>query len=362
MRRVLALGLIILFGFAGIGLGQQVSGSWDIDIEIDPHQTNFSNALGVYSIIKVNYSICDWTFGSATVLDENGWVDQDFTVTGFLGPFTLTAAVDFNPDATFGSLLATTSVPFAGVVLGSQFRLQGEDTFLTLTATGNAGDLSINVSASFGDDDGACDFPFDKVTFNVGFPFCCASISSSLTIACDGFDQMSFSASGIAIPQLPWLTLAAQLVYKLDSKELTLSPTFNFAAVTCISVYVRVDTPEELTFGSVFIDGLKLTCDLGPVTFTGITFFVDTGKPSPLTGTDYWEVYTIKTNQDACCGPFSFEASIFFLENGLRLFDISLIEAGFELAISSQFTFGMELAFDVEAATIVWTLEFAIIW
>jgi len=363
MRRVLALGLVFLFGLGCIGFAQQLSGSWELDIDIDLQQTSFSDSLSLYSILKVNYSIGSWTFGASTVVDEDGWVDQDFSTTGMLGLFTLTAAVDFNPDATFGSLVTTTSVPFAGVVLGSQFTLEGADTFLTITVSGSAGDVDISIDIDFGDNDDICDFPFDEVSVIVGFPFGCAEISSSLTIGCDGFDQITFSTLGIAIPNLPWLTIGAQLVYTLQTKSLTLSPVFDFGTETCIDFYIQVDSSDNLTIGSISIEGIKLSCDMGTVTFTGISFWGDVGKPGRLAGTDYWEVYTVETNAEACCGPFSFDVSVFFFENGLKLFDVSMFEANLELTVATQFVFSMGLRIDVEInATTIWTLGFETTW
>jgi len=363
MRRVLALGLVFLFTFGCIGFAQQLSGSWDLDIEIDPQQTSFSDSLRIYSILKVNYSIGDWTFGAATVLDEDGWVDQDFSTTGMLGAVTLTAAVDFNPDATFGSLVTTTSVPLAGALVGTQFTLEGDDTFLTVTASGSAGDVDIDISVDFGDNDAVCDFPFDEASIRIGFPFGCAEISSSLTIGCAGFDQIAFSTSGIAIPNLPWLAIGAQLVYTLQTKSLTLSPTFDFGTTTCIDFYIQVDSSDNLTIGAISIEGIKLSWDAGTVTFTGISFWGEGGKPERLADTEYWEVYTIETNAEACCGPLSFDVSVFFLNNGSRLFDVSLFEANLELTVTSQFVFSMGLEIDVEInATTQWTLGFAITW
>ena len=363
MRRVLALGLIFTLALGCIGFAEQLSGSWDIQIDIDPQQANFSDSISLYSILKVNYSIGSWTFGTATVLDENGWVDQDFSTTGMLGAFTLTAATDFNPNATFGALIATVSVPFSGTILGAQFTLEGDDTFLTVTMSGTAGDIDIDIDIDFGDNDAVCDFPFDEVSIRVGFPFCCAEISSSLTIGCDGFDQIAFSTSGIAIPTLPWLSIGANLVYTLQTKTLTLSPAFDFGTETCIDFYIEVESTGNLSIGAISIEGIQLSCDVGAVTFSGLSFWGATGKPGRLSGTDYWEVYTVSTNADACCGPMSFDVSVFFLENGLRLFDVSLFDANLDITIAPQFEFSMGLEIDVEAAaTTIWTLGFDITW
>ena len=106
-----------------------------------------------------------------------------------------------------------------------------------------------------------------------------------------------------------------------------------------------------------------MSCDVGAVTFTGISFWGDGSKPGRLAGTEYWEVYTIATNADACCGPLSFDASVFFLDNGLRLFDVSLFEVNLELTVAPQFVFSTGLEIDVEVnATTIWTLGFKIDW
>ncbi len=133
--------------------------------------------------------------------------------------------------------------------------------------------------------------------------------------------------------------------------------------MTCIDFYIEVDSSDNLTLSSIAIEGIKLTCDVGTVTFTGVTFWGDGTKPGQLVGTDYWEVYTVESNADDCCGPFSFDVSVFFLENGLRLFDVSMFEVNFELTVAPQFVFSMGLEIDVEVnTTTIWTLGFAITW
>jgi len=133
--------------------------------------------------------------------------------------------------------------------------------------------------------------------------------------------------------------------------------------VTCIDFYIQVNSSDNLTIGDISIEGIKLSCDVGAVTFTGISFWGDSSKPGRLAGTEYWEVYTIETNADACCGPLSFDVSVFFLENGLRLFDVSLFEVNLELTVAPQFVFSTGLEIDVEVnATTIWTLGFEIDW
>ena len=159
------------------------------------------------------------------------------------------------------------------------------------------------------------------------------------------------------------LSIAAQLVYTLQTKSLTLSPTFDFPTETCIDFYIHVDFSDNLITGDITIEEIKLSSDFGAVTFAGISFWGAGGKPGRLAGTDYWEAYTIETNAEACCGPLSFDVSVFFFESGLRLFDVSLFEANLELTVAPQFTFSTGLEIDVEVnATTLWTLGFEIDW
>jgi hypothetical protein len=363
MRRAVAPCLVLLAVMGCLSVGQQLAGLWEFEVDINPQEADFSDALAVRSFVKVEYQVGDWTFASLTRFTDDGWTDQDFTAAGPLGPFTMSATVDFGPSGTFGSLITSITVPVDGVTLGSRFRLQGGDTFLTLTGRGTSGSVAINARVELGDVNGFCDFPFNEAVIGVAFPICCATISSSLSIDCDGFDQISFSTSGITLPDIPWLTVAAKLVFTTQTKSVTLSPTFNFRSSTCIDLYVSVDSSGPFSLGPASLDGIKLTCTLETVTFTGISYWGDGTKPSPLAGTPYWEVYTIETRQDACCGPLSFDLSVFFIEEGLRLFDVALFEANVELALADQFTFSTGITIDTEAEAISsWRLGFAISW
>jgi len=363
MKRGLVLGLLLLLGIGCIASAQSLEGRWILDIEINPQEVVFADAIDLDTVISVSYTISSWTFTSQTALDQDGWVDQDFSTTGLLGSFTLTSALDLNPDATFGSWTTTVGTTFAGAVLGLELVLQGNDTFLTLTGSGVSAGVSIDIDIEFGDDDEECDFPFSEFSIGLDFAFCCAEVSADVVFGCDGFDHITLATSGITTSLLPWLSIAGQLTYTLQTKSLTLSPSFDFGTVTCIDFYVSVATGSDpLSFGDISIDGIELSCDVGVVTFTGLSYWGAGGKPGLLAGKEYWEVYAISSNDDACCGPFSFDVGIYFLENGLKLFDISFFDLNMSIEISHQFTFDMGLEVDVEIGATIWTLGFDIEW
>jgi hypothetical protein len=368
MKRALVISLICVLGLAFSGLAATLSGSWDTDVTIDPQQTNFNDAIGIVSVLTVAYTVGDWTFTSVTDLDETGWTDQDFSVAGVLGAFSLTSALDFDPvTPAFGSWNTTASVAIAGVSFGADFTLAGGSVALELTGSGVAGDVTIDVAVTFGDPAAGCDLDWTGVTIDVGFPFCCADINLEVAFDCTGFLSATFTTGGIAIPNLPWVTIDAELVYTMAEKTLELSPNFDFGAIVCFDLYFDVATTGNITLGDISIGGIGLTCDIGAVTFTGISIWdANISKTGTLLAKDagiYWEAYQIATNDDACCGPFAFDMTFYFLNGGLRLFDVALIDANMSLQVAAQFLFNMGLEINVETGAFSqWTVGFLVTW
>ena len=386
MKRALVISLICVLGLAVSGLAATLSGSWDTDVSIDPQQTSFDLAIGLTSVLTVTYTIGDWSFSSVSKLSENGWTDQDFSVAGVLGAFSITSALDFVPAAaTFGSWKTTAGVAIAGVSFGASFELADHDVELILTGSGVAGDVTVSIDVTFGGiertilgvivpdgNNDECDLDWAGVTVNVGFPFCCADVSLAVKFDCTGFVSATLGTQGIAIPNLPWVTLDATIVYTMTDKQLYLAPTFDWGATVCFDLYINFEewdptlsAPDADGFilETIRFEGIGLTCDIGAVTFTGLSFWGDGVKPGLLYLTDYWEVYQIATNDDGCCGPFAFDLAFYFVDNGDSLFDIAEIDANMSLQIASQFLFDMGLTVDVDGGAFTsWTIGFLVTW
>jgi len=368
MKRALVFSLVCVLGLSFAGLAQTLSGSWDTDITIDPQKTSFVDALALTSVLKVNYGIGDWTFGSVTALSENGWTDQDFSATGVLGAFSITSALDLNPNATFGDWTTTAKVSIAGVSFSGTFKLDGTDAYLTLTGKGGIGTpVVVDVKVEFGDPTAlsGCDLDFQAITIGVDFTFCdCAPIESEIKFDCEGLAYIKFVTKGIAIPNLPWVTIGATLQYTLQTKTLVLTPTFDFGAITCFDLYFDVDTTGgNLTFNSITIYGIGIECTIGGVEFGALSQWGTGPKTGLLKGTEYWEVYWIGTDDDGCCGPFEFDLAVFFKDKGTKLFDIALVQATMELQIASQFTFNTGLKINVETGAFTeWVIGFLVTW
>jgi len=366
--------LVCLMGVALFVLGgtaATLSGSWDTDVTIDPQQTNFNDAISVLSELTVAYSVDGWTFTSITDLDEGGWTDQDFAVAGLLGAFAVTSSLDFDPVIpAFTSWNTTASVTIAGVSFAVDFTLEDSDVTLVLTGSGVSADVVFGVTSSFGgDDNDICDLNWAGLDVFLGFPFCCTTIDAVVSFDCTGFKNIVFTAEGIGIPSLPYLLLDATLEFTVQTKTLTLSPIIDFGPVVCLDLFIEqvsttgVGPGTVVMLDSITIEGVGLSCDVGTVTFTALSFWGNGTKPGLLAGTPYWEVYAVSSNDDACCGPFGFDLAVYFLDMGDMLFDVSLVDVAMTLQVASQFSFNMGMEVDVEIGAFTeWVIGFLVAW
>jgi len=363
MKRALVLSLICVLGLGFSSLAASLTGYWDTDVTIDPTQADFSAALTLDSELGVTYTVGDWAFTSITTIDDSGWVGQTFDAAGVLGAFTIGSTLEFDPSIpSFTSWEVVAGVSIAGVSFGADFMLEPGVTYLTLTGSGVAGDVTVDVEVDLGSGLG-CDFDFSGVTIDLGFPFCCADVYSELYLSCTGFQYVTFGVKDIAFPTVPWLSLDAEIMFTIDEKTLTLTPVFNPGDFACFTLDIDFaydyDVEGALEIGAFSITGIGLECEIGGVSFSGHS----TWDPENLFLDTYWEYYRIATTDDACCGPFSFDLSIYFLEGGVRLFDVSLIDANMSLQVASQFAFTMGMTIDTEInAFTAWTIGFVITW
>jgi len=380
MKKALVLSLALVLGLGVASFAQTLSGSWDTTVTIVPSPVS----LALESELIVTYAVSGWSFTSDTVLTEEGWDSQDFTVEGTLGAFTLGSTLEFDPaTAAFSEWDVTGGLSLAGVTFDATFTLVPTGTSLEIEAAGTAGNVDVAIDLTLGDEQG-CDFDFSGVVITVDFPFCCAEVSSEIEFTCTGFDHVTFSVGGIAIPNLPWVSIDAELTFtpglgEAGGKTLVLSPSFDFGATACFDLYIGQDSTggealDPLVLGDIEIYGIGLECTISGVQFIGVSYWgPDEGsnpyvtydaKPSILYGTPYWEAYQIGTTDDGCCGPFAFDITIFFDEAGLMMFDVAEVDANMSIQVATQFTFSMGIAIDLteDPAFTSWSLGFLVEW
>ena len=371
MKRALVFSLVFALGLGIVAFGQTLGGSWETEIVLDMTAgAVWPDDVDINSEIVIDYTVGDWTFSSETDIANGVWTNQDFDFAGVLGAFAISGAVEFDPTiVSFEYMDVEVEVSIAGVTFGAEFELWPGDADLTFTGSGVAGDISIDVLIGLGWDVG-CDFGFSYLEVEVGFPFCCADITAVVWFDCYGFGAVEFCFDGLTIENLPWLTLGACVEFQTGSKVFTFYPEIDLGVIGCdFDLYYRLITDggtnyDPLLIQGIQFDGIQIACEIGGVAFTGITYWGPddhgpwwaTGSPGILYGyEEYWEAYQIATTDDGCCGPFSFDVTVFFGgEQGDpgTLFDVAYLVANLEIQIATQFTFGMSLETDLAAGQV----------
>jgi hypothetical protein len=418
MKKALVLSLAVVLGLGVASFAQTLSGSWITEITIDPQGPVYFTAFD--SEIAVEYAISGWAFSSLTVLDLGGWIGQQFGFSGALGAFTMGGTLDFTPiPGVFNYLLVDGGVSLAGVNFGLTWLLEnreddelvlgGGDLGVELTASGTAGAVTIDVAIAFGDIDvvpylvdeldgfwegydhvgnDICDLNWNGFAIDVTFPFCCADITGALAFDCNGFASACFSVYNILIPNLPFLDIDAKVCFErvagtqtgsyVYDKNFYLKPGLTLGTIACFDLYTYLGwnrgddgvwgpVDDYITVESIRFRGIGLSCEIGGVTFTGLTWLQATTlpeyKPGILYMSDYYEAYQIATTDDGCCGPFSFDVTFFFDKAGLALFDVAQIVANVSYELGSNFIFTTGLTVDTGVPGFSeWMVGFEVTW
>ena len=415
MKRALVLSLILAATVGMIGFGQTLGGEWYTKITIDMTSDSVifyaDDFITIVSELVVDYTVGDWTFSSETDVWNGIWTNQDFDFAGVLGAFTISGDVEFLPNGAklspfldpwyvgvpvFQRMDLEVGVSIAGVTFGASFDLVPGAVDLILSGSGVAGDVTIEVDVKFGDETlVGCDFDFTYIDIYVDFPFCCALVSANLFLTCNGFQYVTFCVEDLTIANLPWLTLGACITFQTDSKTFAWYPSIDLGVIGCdFDLYYRLDTYPELDgydefwgespingkwwLKGIIFDGIQIACEIGGVSFTGISYwgpgsyFYGYGGygyylPGILYGWEgygFWEAYQIATTDDGCCGPFGFDVTVFFGEEEVdSLFGVSYLVAEMSLQIATQFTFGLGIETDLveDAVNDVW-FSFLVEW
>jgi len=362
MKKALVLSLAVILGLGLFASAQVLSGEWYSELTISGFPAPIN--IDYESTLDVSYTVGGWVFASATTLGNAGWTAQSFSADGSLGAFTFGSTLKFDPSVpSFTSWNVTAGLSLGGMELGADGTLADKDLTLILTGSGSTGVVDIDIAATFGgDDNDICDLPWSDITIDVGFPFCCADVNAEIYFTCDGFEYVEFCVTDIALPNFPWLTLDACVLFETQTKTLTLTPNFDFGADVCFDLYYDIDTSGNLVIGDITFTGIGLECEIGGVSFTGISYWGGGTKPGILAGTNYWEAYQIATTDAGCCGPFDFDLTVYFEDAHNNLFDVAEFDANMSLQVSDQFTFGMGLDYDVTAGLTEMVVWFDVVW
>jgi hypothetical protein len=218
---------------------------------------------------------------------------------------------------------------------------------------------------SFGVPDPAgCELSLAEIVVGVEAAFCACVplVEAELKLRCDGFEHLVIEVDDIAMPGFPGMLIDAEIAFTVQTKSLTLSPSMDFGPVACFDLYFGAADAGSVALYPIKLDGIGLRCEIGDVEIAALSYWGD-GKPGLLAGTEYWEVYSISVDNEACCGPLSFEAAVYFLEDGAGLFDVALLDAELAIEITGELAFSVGLALDLEpTSSVEWTLGIEVEW
>jgi len=278
--------------------------------------------------------------------NSTGLTKLDFKSTGSLGNFSLSSSLSFDPSAIrFKRWKASADWDAKGLSLSSSFQITPNFVALDVSAKGEAEVIAFGVDVELRTQ-GGCELLFQGIDLSIDFPFCCANVSSEVSFSKDGFRELGVSVSDIEIEHLPWMSIDADLTFEMDEKTLELSPSFDFGSFACIDLYIEVQTASTMQISSITIYGIGLKCDIGEVSFEVLSYLDGTH----LLKSKYWEMVALSFDSDAdCCGPFSGDVAVYFLQGGAMLFDVAYFEGSFSVVINQSLTLDMTLARDLEA-------------
>jgi hypothetical protein len=397
-RVIVSAAVIAMLSTLTLLAASSLGGSWDTEIRIDTTTPSFE---GLQSVLDLNYSWSRLTVTSESELQLFGFLWQEFGVHGSLDAFQVQGDLLFGPstgDYLYMQMIA--SMDLAGCEIGAYFAqlsdavLGGPADGFAIRIGGSIGDLDVVSTTELGarvrdhDFSGITivhaasglyrtydtnplipgqGFTGQEITLS-GLTFGCADdIEASVYFTRNGFDSLSFEATGIRTT-LPWLSLDATLTFQLQTKSLVLVPHLSLGQLACLNVYAALVTGDgdNAPIEGISIYGLELSCTLGSVTFRDLSV-LDPSRyaiTTPAYGSmiegiadaigqgheyypDYWEMLSVDIPVVSCCGGSSHVVIYtYFSQGASSLFDWAMTSVEASVAFSEKLEFrgGMEFS------------------
>jgi hypothetical protein len=267
---------------------------------------------------------------------KSHYVDESsIVVTASANSFTTTAR------------LVTGGLTFDG---GSTIATTGSSCSLTVTGATPDDGLTASATTYFSMSKTDCSLSFDRIQGTFGFAFACLDkVTATWKVDCTGFDQLSFSVTGLDFG-LSCITFDATLVFSLLEKTVTLTPRLNLENDTCFTVYASLVTATADTWEitGLTIYGLGVKHSWNGLSFESLSYFDGIHRVKDT----YWEKFTIKSTGDSCCGgKLSFDVFTYFQDTHTTLFDWAETKVELSIGLTSAFTGSTSIVVDMTGFT-----------
>jgi len=315
-----------------------------------------------------------YVIGSFRVQGDATWVDDSFSSLRFsanfpLGELSIRSSLAFDPMGPdyFQYWQTTTRFDLFDIGFTHTFYLTDTQTtsYNQFVATGQIEDVSLTSTTKFT----GLSFSFDSAAISARWNWatCDLDLDARLSITCEGFDEISFTARDISIlpPELIGfgIYLRLEITFTTTSKELTTTLTCKSDWLDCFRILCEV-IGEEMSIEGISLYGVQFEASFPG----GIGFRSDTSlseaKNSSLTGySEYFERVRLWGPAESCCGtPGRWEIRTYFQSTHTTLFDWGMTTASLDLVLSDSIRFYTKLSFRSSDPTWEWTGGWDIRW
>lgn len=281
-----------------------------------------------------------------------------------------TLAFDPNESPYFNYWRNVTRLSFSDIRFTHTFYLPEDSasSYHQFVAYTRIEDISLTSTTKFTD----CDFTFDNQEFRARWSWtdCDLSLDARLSIACEGFDELSVTVRDIPILSTEWdgfgITLRLETTFTTTTK--TVEPTFTCRSdwIDCLKILCEVVISDDnaasiegisfygIRLKTTFPEGIKLQMD---------TSFVE-DKNSSVTGySDYFERWMLSGPTIPCCGsPGRWQIDTYFQSSESTLFGWGMSNFEVKIYFIDQIRLSTKLTFRAEAPHWEWTLGWRLSW
>ena len=317
MKKALVLSLLVL-GLGVAAYGGAFTGSWDTNLCIDWDAAGAVTFGPFESMLLVDYTVCDWTFGSNLYFNLTGLGQLWFDASGSLGAFSFATIIDF--DVTGQAFLnweTVAQVSIAGVDFYGLFAMSSgaaADPVYTygigsaLGILADVGDCTFGAEIQFGAGDHVywtylygvlgwygmydgyqfCDFATVFTTAGIGtgttcdpgftglnalvaFPFTCLDVVAIVDFSClNGFEKACILLENIDLGA-GWFKIDSMAIcYNIGqtpAKTVCVDFDLTLGDAICVTPYFDI-----VMDGTYVVDGIELTALMLTYNYNGVTF------------------------------------------------------------------------------------------
>lgn len=319
----------ILFLLPVFGLGQVLSGTWDLQLDILPSVSFVSTSL------QLDYSVSGWTIDSTSdFYGTDGWVWQGFGLHGSLAPGEMEWEFLFGPLApAFLYSQGKVSLPESGVTLYSGYVgpnvpgyafTGGPSGGLVAVIEREVEGTELTAEVGFGarlrpfkitySGIGTYERTYDVDPFPGGFkftyaelsaegiPFCCGmTIDGSLSFTKEeGFEYLKLVVHDLVRPCCD-ISVDASVTLATDSKEISVEPRWK-GIEGCLTVYGDVQYTGGKLEG-LELYGWKAVCRFGDCNSLELLTALDAAKIEEILAEDIFQADEFEYIKLSICGP-----------------------------------------------------------